>query len=162
MSITIGTCAIRGLYSILCRDADTASGGVEPSEVVLHAPGFYKLEGLAALEDLPGDGIDRRIEIRYAGTDGWHTYASSASTTRMRSLDLIVSVGYFAGTHDGETQAIIADDDELLGLAIKTSSSWPKCTTGCVNGYWPLRSTLTYIEANRYILEILVRATVTA
>lgn len=162
MSITIGTCVISGLYSILCRDPDTASGGVDPSETELHANGFYKLEGLAALEDLPGDGIDRRIEIQYAGTDGWHTYASSASTTRLRTLDLVVRVGYFAGTHDGETQAIIADDDELLGLAIKTSSNWPACANGCINGYWPVRSSLTYIEANRYILEILVRCTVTA
>lgn len=157
----VGTCAMLGLYSIVCRDPDTASGGATPSEALLHASGFLRHSGTSILDDIPGDGIDRRVDIVYIGTDSWHTYNSSSASSKMRSFPLLVRIGYFAGSHDIETQAIMADDDQLVCEEIRKSWLWPDCSAGCVNGYYPLSSGVVELEDDRYILEIRVEVTVT-
>lgn len=153
-------CAIAGLYDIICQDEDTASGGVTPSEVILHAQGFTRHEGTTPFNDLPGDGIDRRVEIVYPGTDSWNTYTSSSASVRMRQFDAVVRVGYFAGSHFDETYQIMADDDRLIGLAVKYGPL-PDCSGTCVNGYYPVGSNVAALDNTRYVLEIQVRTVVT-
>lgn len=78
----------------------------------------------------------------------------------MRLVPLVVRVGYFAGSHQDRTHGIMADDDRLLGLAIK-SAALPDCTGGCVNGYYPVGSSVVMLDPTRWVLEINVRVTVT-
>ena len=153
-------CAIAGLYDIICRDEETAEGGITPSEDTLHASGFTKHEGTTPFNDLPGDGIDRRVEILYPGTDAWTTYASSYASVRMRQFEAVVRVGYFAGSHFDETHAIIADDDRAIGLGIR-DGTLPTCSSGCVNGYYPIGSSVVELDPTRLVLEIRVRTVVT-
>lgn len=156
----MSTCAINGLYATICRDPDTASGGLTPSEEVYHASGFLRYEGTAPFDDLPGDGLDRRVEVVYAGTDDWTGYTSSSSSIRMRTFELVIRVGYFAGSHQDVTHGIMADDDRLIGLAVK-GAALPDCTGHCVNGYYPVGSSVTMLDATRWVLEHVVRVTVT-
>lgn len=158
--MSVGTCAINGLYTIICRDPDTALGGTTPSETVYHAAGFYRHFG-DRLDYLPGDGIDRKVQIKYEGTRSWHSLASSAVSDRMRTFVITIRVGYFAGSHVDETMAIIADDEQEIAKAIALSASWPVCTNGCVNGYVPKSSNVLRLDDTRYVLEIAVDTQVT-
>lgn len=153
-------CAFNGLYSMIARDPDTAAGGVDPSETIYHADGFQRYRG-EELETLPGDGLDRRMQITYNGTTKWHTYADSVQNTRMRSFTVTIRVGYFAGDHVDETMAIMADDEQVIAKAIAKSANWPDCTNGCVNGYVPKSSNVLKLDPRRYILEIPVEVQVT-
>lgn len=159
--MSVGACAIEGLYAALCRDPDTAAGGVTPSEDTYHASRFFRHVGTAPFNDLPGDGLDRCVEVVYPGADAWTGYTSSSASPRMRLVPLVVRVGYFAGSHQDQTHAIMADDDRLLGLAIK-AADLPRCTGSCVNGYYPTNSTVVMLDPTRWVLEITVRVTVTA
>jgi len=160
--VSVGTCAIEGLYTILCRDKDTAAGGLTPSETVLHASGFYRHFG-DRIDILPGDGIDRKVQIVYEGTSKWTNISSGSSgTTRMRTFQVVVRVGYFSGDHVDETMMIIADDEQEMVKEIAFSTNWPTgCSSGCVNGYVPKTSTVKRLDDTRYVLEITLDVQVT-
>lgn len=158
--MSVGTCAINGLYSIICRDPDTAAGGTSPSEAVLHAPGFLRHVG-EPIDELAGQGMDRKVQIMYDGTKEWLKYGNSQHATRMRNFGVTVRIGYFAGSHVDQTMAIMADDEQAIAKAIAVSQNWPACTGGCVNGYIPGSSDVINLDDKRYILELSVAVQVT-
>lgn len=109
--------AIAGMYALLCRDPDTADGGLTPVADPYHAPAFTRLDS-GRLEDLAPLGMDRRIHIEYSGTEAWHTLGN------MQTFGVTVRVGYFAGEHTEETRAIMFDDEHLIGAALSYSGNW--------------------------------------
>lgn len=157
----IGTCAFNGLYTAICRDKDTAAGGLNPDNTVLHASGFYRHFG-DRIDELPGDGIDRKVQVVYEGTDKWIPYGSSNTSTRMRDFTVVIRIGYFAGSHVDETMAVIADDEHQIAAVIAKSTSFPTCSPGCVMGYVPASSNVVKLDNTRYILEIVVGVQVMA
>lgn len=146
----VATCAMRRLSDIICRDIDTAAGGLTPSESVVHAPGFTRLATGQKLQELPGDGIDRVVAVAYDGTAKWHSMAN------MRTFTIRVRIGYFAGSHDDDTQRIILDDEQVITQALSLSSNWTDscAANGTIYGYIVRPSVLTLLEADRYILEL--------
>lgn len=160
--MSVGTCAINGLYDILCRNVDTADGGTTPSETLLHAPAFYRHFG-DRIDTLLGDGLDRKVQVVYDGTVKWIGISSGSSgSTRMRNFNVKIRVGYFAGSHVDETMMVMADDEQEIIKAIAFSPNWPTgCTSGCVNGYVPKGSSVRTLDATRYILEITVEVQAT-
>lgn len=154
-------CGILGLYAIICRDPDTATGGLDPADTVLHAPGFYRHDR-QRLEDLTGSGIDRKVQIVYLGTSRWHTYVEPTTGFQMRTEAVKIRVGYFAGDHVNETMASIAEDNQQIAHAISKTSNHPVCDPGeCVNGYVPRSSEVIKIDEQRYVLEIEIAMQVT-
>lgn len=151
----VGTCAFNGLYDIICRNPDTAAGGLDPDSTVYHASGFYRHVG-DELDDLPGDGLDRKVQIKYEGTGEWHSYANSASSHWMRTFNVVIRIGYFAGSHVDETHATLGDDEQLIGQAIARTANLPVCTNGCVSAYMPQSSNVVKLDDDRLILEISV------
>ena len=158
----VATCAINAVYATVCQDPDTAAGGLTPGDTTTHAPHFQRHVG-EAIDTLPGDGLDRKVQVVYNGTDEWHPYSNSVSSTRMRTFGITVRIGYFAGAHVDETHAIMADDDQLISNAMALAVNWPSdCTGGCVNGIMPGASRVLELDRQRYILEIDFTVQVTA
>lgn len=158
--MSVANCAIQGIYNILCRNVDTAAGGIAPSEVVLHASAFYRHFG-DRLDTLPGDGLDRKVQIVYDGTSKWHSLTSSSTLTRMRTFQVTIRVGYFSGSHVDETMIIMADDEQEIIKALALSANWPECSSGCLNGYVPKTSAVKRIDDTRYVLELALDVQVT-
>lgn len=154
------TCALAGLYNIICRDPETATGGLDPVDVDLHAPGFYRSER-EELEFLTGQSIDRRVRIEYDGTSGWPTLFNPVVGATMRTFLVTIRVGYFVGDHGPESFIVMAEDGSQIVNAISRSGNWPQCVSGCVNGYVPLDSNLVRIDSTRYTWDIVVSVTVT-
>lgn len=152
-------CAINGLYAIICRDPETASGGIDPVEVELHAPGFYRSER-EDLDFLTGQAIDRRVRILFDGTAAWPTLVNPILGFTMRTFIATIQIGYFVGDHRPESMEVIAEDDGLILNALSRQSNWPTCTSGCVNGYVVLASRRIRVDATRDIWEIEVAVTV--
>lgn len=154
-------CAINGLYAIICRDPDTAAGGLTPSDVVLHSAGFYRHDR-QRLEDLTGSGIDRKVQIMFNGTAGWLTYVDPTNGFQMRNEIATIRVGYFVGDHVNESMITMAEDKEQIARAISKTRNQPVCDPGqCVNGYIPQSSEVKKIDEQRYVLEIEVRLQLT-
>lgn len=145
----VGTCTFNWLYSALCRDPDTASGGVTPLNTTLHpSPAFFRHDR-SPLEELESEAIDRKVQIIYEGTDEWLPLTPGTHGL-MRDYGVTIRVGYFTGDHDWRSQAIIADDEHSIALALADRASWPSC----VNAITPRTSSLTPIDEVRSILEM--------
>lgn len=153
-------CAIQGIYDIICRDPETASGGIEPGNVELHAPGFYRHDR-EELEFLTGNSIDRKVQIMADGTRSWIPLANPVLGFRMRTFIATIRIGYFVGDHGPESMTIMADDDAKILNAISRQSNWPTCSSGCINGIVPMGSNRVRVDATRHIWEIPVLVTVT-
>ena len=159
--MSTANCAVLGIYNIICRDADTAAGGTPPSETVLHAAAFYRHLG-DRIDTLLGDGIDRKVQITYEGTSKWHSLTSSSTSSRMRTFQVVIRIGYFAGSHVDETMIIMAADEQEIIKALALSANWPECAEGCLNGYVPKTSSVKRLDDTRYVLEIALDVQVTS
>lgn len=158
----IGTCAIEGLYSIICRDDVTAAGGLTPENTDRHADGFYRV-GRKLLEQLDGEDIDRKVEVIYDGTGAWVGLMSTYDAQRERRFTVTIRVGYFTGDHEMESMSIAADDEHQICKAIMVQANWPTCTGGgCVEAYMPRSSTFQSISEEQWVLEIEVEVQVKA
>lgn len=154
------SCAIDGLYATICRDPETAAGGIDPPNPVLHAPGFYR-QDREDLEFLTGQSIDRKVQIVPDGTQSWIPLANPVLGFTMRSFVVVIRIGYFVGDHGPESFQVMADDDAKIMYAISRSSNWPSCPNICVNGIVPLSSNRIRVDSTRHIWEITVQVTVT-
>lgn len=155
------TCAIDGLYDIICRDPDTAAGGLTPGDTDLHASGFFRHDR-EPLERLESEAIDRKVQIVYDGTDEWHPLSpGGAGGPMMRTFRVVIRVGYAVGDHEFRSYPIIGDDEQQIVEAIMNQSNWPVCASGCLNGYVPAESAIAYPDEIRRILEIAVLVQVT-
>ena len=152
-------CAIDGLYAIICRDPETAEGGLDPVDVDLHAPGFYRHDR-EELDFLTGNSIDRKVRVVFDGTDGWPTLINPVLGFTMRSFIATIQIGYFVGDHRPESMAVMAEDDAQILNALSHASNWPACASGCINGYVVLSSRRIRIDATRDKWEIDVEITV--
>lgn len=154
-------CAMNGLYTIICRDPDTAAGGLTPNDGVLHLPGFYRHDR-QRLESLTGSGIDRKVQIVYKGTSRWTTYVDPTTGFQMHDEIAVIRVGYFTGDHVNETMIVMGEDGQQIARAISKTINQPACDPGeCVNGYIPQSSEVTKIDEQRYVLELEVLMKVT-
>lgn len=155
-------CAIDAIYSTICRDAETAGGGLDPSETVLHAPGFYRHDR-SELETLTGSAIDRKVQVIADGTTSWVPLYNPVIGVRIRCFNVFVRIGYFVGDHMTESFAVIGDDDLLIRNALIDQNNWPDCTVGCVNGIVPVSARRVEVDGDpaRHIWEITVEVTVT-
>lgn len=144
-------CAMEGIYDMICRDPDTATGGVDPSETNYHGEGFYR-EDRVRLDNLEGSSIDRKVSIRYDGTIE-HDKISNGNK-RGRRFGVTIRVGYYAGDHHNLTHMIANDDELLIIKRLRLQQYWP--SDCCVQGYIPQESTFQDIDGDRYILEIAV------
>ncbi|MEK9735835.1 MAG: hypothetical protein VW239_00765 [Candidatus Nanopelagicales bacterium] len=146
----VGTCTFNWLYSTICRNPDTASGGVTPLNTSLHpAPAFFRHDR-SPLEELESEAIDRKVQIVYTGTDEWLPLLPGTSGL-MRDYGVTIRVGYYVGDHDWRSQAIIADDEHSITLALADRANWPSC----INALTPRNSSLTPLEdGTRAILEM--------
>jgi hypothetical protein len=149
----IGTCAISGLYNIICRNDETAAGGLDPADVTRHADGFYRV-GRKLLEHLDGEDIDRKVEILYGGTSEWIGLMSTYDAQRERRFSVTIRIGYFTGDHEMETMMIAADDEHQICKAIMVQANWPTCTSGCVEAYMPQSSSFQALNEEQWVLEI--------
>jgi hypothetical protein len=157
----IGTCAIDGLYNTICRNEETAAGGLNPEDTTRHADGFYRIER-TELDDLEAEGCDRRVEIVYQGTNEWIGMPATYQQQRERRFGVVIRVGYFAGDHELETQRIASDDDHAICSALFLQSNWPLCTGGCVEAYLPVSSSFVRHSKTKWVLEIQVTIQVKA
>lgn len=157
----IGTCAINGLYTIICRDPDTAAGGLTPENVTRHADGFYRI-ARTTLDSIEGEAYDRRVEIVYGGTNEWIGMPATYAQQRERRFGVTIRVGYFVGDHEMETQPIAADDDHAICKAIFLQANWPLCSGGCVEAYLPVSSNFFQVSETKWMLEIDVSVQVKA
>lgn len=155
-------CAISAIYECICRDEETAAGGLDPSEATLHAPGFYRHKR-SELEQLTGSAIDRKVQVIASGTDSWVPLYNPVFGVKTRCYYVTVRVGYFVGDHMTESFAVIGDDDLLIRNAIVDQNNWPDCSVGCVNGMVPIDARRIEVDGDpaRHIWEILVEVTVT-
>lgn len=155
-------CAIDAIYATICRDPETASGGLTPSESTLHAPGFYRHDR-SELDALTGNSIDRKVQVMSDGTAGWVPLYNPVSGVKIRRFSLIVRVGYFVGDHMTESFAIMGDDDLIISNALIDSTNWPDCAVGCVNGIVPVGGRRVEVDGDptRHVWEITVEVTVT-
>jgi hypothetical protein len=159
----IGTCAIEGIYNIICRNPDTAAGGLDPENITRHADGFYRI-GRKTLEELEGEDIDRKVEVIYSGTSEWVGLMSTYDAQRTRRFGVLVRVGYFTGDHEMESMPIAADDDHQICKALMVQANWPTSCSGggCVEAYIPVSSSFQQLNDEQWLLEIEVTVQVTA
>lgn len=148
--------AVEGIYTILCRDPDTAAGGMDPSETTLHSEGFYR-EDRITLRDIEGSGIDRRVQILCEGTEGWGALNNGLGGKRQRQFGCTVSIGYFHGDNLWKSRMIAMDDEQKFGHLIGQRSNWPSDSAyGCVQGYMLRDSRFEQLDRDRYILHIYI------
>lgn len=159
----IGTCAINGLYNIVCRNAVTAAGGLNPENVDLHTDGFYRVERME-LDDYESQDFDRRVQIDYVGTAEWIGLMGTYDQQRERRFGVLMRIGYFVGDHEADSHMIAADDDHAICKAIMLQANWPVgCTGGgCVNAYIPVGSGFVRVDEKRWVLEISITVQVTS
>ena len=142
---------MRGVYTLICRDPETASGGIDPVNVELHAPGFYRTDR-EELEFLTGQSIDRRVQVMADGTPRFT--ALRIGQNRLRTFGLTIRVGYFLGDHFIESMDAMADDDSLILRTLSKQENWPDCrgiTNVQVTGSRRVR-----LDSTRQILEVYV------
>ena len=149
----IATCAIEGLYALICRDPDTAAGGVDPLNTCLHDDGFYRLFS-DRLEELEGQGIDRKVEINYGGTNSWYPMVNGVGGKLRRTFTAEVNIGYFMGDHWTESMSVIGDDEQSIAQVVRVQSNYPSCSGGCVLGYVPTGSSVSRIAEDAAVLTI--------
>lgn len=154
------TCAVNGVYSVICRDPETAAGGLDPFDPLLHAPGFYRHER-EDLEFLTGTAIDRKVQVVPVGLQGWIPLANPVLGFDMRAFHVVVRVGYFVGDHATESFEVMVDDDSQIIDALIRASNWPTCSSSCINGVIPLESNRVRVDHTRFIWEITVEIRVT-
>jgi hypothetical protein len=159
----IVTCAINGLYNIICRDPETAAGGLTPEDVNRHADGFYRI-GRVTLDQLDGEDIDRKVEIIYNGTDDWVGLMATYDQQRQRRFGVTIRIGYFVGDHEMESQPIAGDDEHQICKAIMIQNNWPSSCSGggCIEAYIPVSSSFSQINEEQWLLEIEVTVQVKA
>lgn len=147
----VSTCAIRGLYNIICRDPDTAEGGLDP--------GFF-IEDKIDLDFLETSGIDRKVQIEYLGTDSWGETKMGRGGKVKRTFNVNIRIGYWFGDDRVNTQMAIADDEQRIGRSLLQWDNWPECENGCVMGYMPDSSRFERLDENRGVNNITVEITV--
>jgi len=153
-------CVMRGIYTFLCRDADTGEGGLAPTTTDLHADCFSRYME-HRLDVVMGEAIDRKVQIEYGGLSEMPPLANGTGTKRRRIFKINIRIGYFAGDHNDETHAVIAADDHLIQVEIARPANYPASCEGiCVEGIIPLSSEVITLDTNRYILEITARVQV--
>lgn len=157
--MSVSKCAINGLYNMICRDPDTAEGGLDPSETEKHGDGFYRVDRVN-LDDIPDMGLDRKVQIVYNGTVSYGTVTNGLGAKRQRTYAVILRIGYACGDNPFDSFQIIDDDEMLVAKRIHQSAYWPDCQSGCVQGYVPVSSSIYEIGDGKYILEILIEITV--
>lgn len=153
------TCAIGGLYNMICRDPDLATGGLDPCENELHADGFYA-EKHRDIEELDVTGIDRRVQVIYNGQDELLDFVNGIGTLRQKTFTVIVKIGYATGNHLYDSYPIIGDDEHLITKKIGQVKYWPECVRGCVQGYITQTSATNRLDADRTVLEMTVAVTI--
>lgn len=144
-------CTLRGLTDIICRDPETAQGGLTPGNTDLHAPGFYRTDR-EELEFLSGQSIDRRVQVIPTGMDNWTSMNIAGG--RLHTVQGKIRIGYFLGDHAIDSFGVIADDDSQIMQVLSKQSNWPACR-GLVN-LRPLGSNVVRVDTTRQINEILV------
>lgn len=142
-------CSIQGIYDVICRDPETASGGLDPLNVELHAPGFYRTDR-EDLEFLVGPSIDRKVQVMVDGTNKW--LPINVGTKRLHVLGVTIRIGYFTGDHALATFEAMADDDALILRTLSKQSNWPACRG--LSNVKVLGSKPVKLEGNRQVLEI--------
>lgn len=152
-------CIRNALIAAICRDPETAEGGLDPYPSDYHAPGFY-LQDRETLEFLTGQSIDRRVEIAFKGTEEWLPLANPVSGFDMLPLTIVIRVGYFVGDHGPESFIVMAEDDRLIQNAILSQSNWPECDGLCISGLIPVSGERIRIDSTRHVWEITVEAVV--
>lgn len=150
------TCAIQGIYNIICRHPETAEGGISPQNKDLHASSFARCER-DTLTRLTGNAFDRSVQILFEGTDSITALASTVTGYRQRTVMLTIQVGYFVGDHEAASTTVIAQDDGDIIRELSKSINWPDCQTGCINGIIPINSIRTVIDDSRQMLEFRVQ-----
>lgn len=159
----IATCAINGIYNIICRNAETAAGGLDPDNTVLHADGFYRVERME-LDDYEGQDFDRRVQVDYVGTSEWLGLMATYDQQRERRFGVIIRIGYFTGDHEADSHMVAGDDDHQINKALMLQANWPTSCTGggCVNAYIPVSSGFSRVDEKRWVLEIALTVQVTS
>lgn len=152
-------CLVNKLYEVICRDPDTATGGITPTESTYHADCFARYN-IERLERLKGSAFDRKVQIEYKGALAFGTLTNGIGGKRSRNIMVSIRVGYYLGDHDMLSQPIIGADDFLISKTISKPSNYPVCEAGCVMGIVPLSSSVTILDAERQLLEINVQCTI--
>jgi hypothetical protein len=148
-------CAINALYTLICRDPDTAAGGLDPTDTTLHGPGFYRHDR-ERLEQLPGPGLDRKVQIKWLGTDQWHTYVAPNTGFKMHTDPVMIRIGYYVNDHVNDSLLAMSEDNQQIAKTISRMVNYPTCAVGCVSGFIPASSEVIKLDELRYVLEITV------
>lgn len=153
------SCAINGIYNMICRDPDFATGGLDPCEKELHASGFYA-EKHRDIEDLDLTGIDRRFQIEYNGQDELLDFVNGTGGKRQKTFTVTLKVGYATGNHLYDSYPIIGQDEHLITKRLGQKQYWPTCVDGCVQGYITTASATERLDADRVLLTMTVAVTI--
>lgn len=116
-------------------------GGITPAASDYHVPYFSRARG-NRLDDLPGDGIDRIIEVKYTGTENWPALGT------MQNIGGLIRVGYFAGEHKDHTYSIMQADEHLIGRSVNYQGKWLGAAMIARPG------DITDVGEDRFIMEI--------
>lgn len=146
-------CLIEHLYDVICRDPDTAAGGLDPTMSDYHAEGFYRLDK-DSLDKIKGSAIDRKVQILYTGSNQFGSLTNGIGNKRHKFINVLIRVGYYVGDRDAAASQIIGADEFLITKNITKPSNYPACVEGCVMGIDPLSSIISELDAERRVLEI--------
>jgi hypothetical protein len=145
-------CVINGLYTGICRDADTGEGGITPTDNDFHLP-YFQRSKREELREKTGGAIDRCVQIEYKGTRG----VKPIGGNKNRHTDhVMVSVGFFAGDHHDQTHVIMHADDKLLQNFLVHPDNYPTCAGTCVEKIEIVNSDVVKLGREQYILEVLI------
>jgi len=147
------TTGLNGLYTLICRNPETAGGGLAPSEAIYHSEAGFIYDERVKIDSLESSAIDRRVEVIYNGTIAWGNVVNGL-TRKQRRVGVVVRIGYYVGDHELESYKIMGDDEQIICNAVLNPSTWPEGIKGCVQGYIPQTSQVQVLDANRMVLEI--------
>lgn len=140
-------CAVDAIYAAICRDVETASGGLDPLDTTYHAEGFYRYDR-DELEFLTGQSIDRRVQVTVDASRGIAGLITRGE--QIREITLTLHIGYFLGDHASASNFVIAQDTRQIQQRLSKQSTWGACGRLSVK---PVKSRPYKVDNSRIIWE---------
>lgn len=140
-------CAVDAIYAAICRDVETASGGLDPLDTTYHAEGFYRYDR-DELEFLTGQSIDRRVQVTVDASRGIAGLITRGE--QIREITLTLHVGYFLGDHASASNFVIAQDTRQIQQLLSRQSTWGACGRLSIK---PVKSRPYKVDNSRIIWE---------
>lgn len=146
MSTGVSADAIEGLYTVICRNPTTGTGGLTPTDTSFHSKYFERYEDGEPFESVAN--ADRLVFISYTG----HTQSGSLAHPEKDHwiFGVDIQIRYHSGDHDAHTQLIMADDFHLIAKNVGAEGSRPE---GCY-GYVVRTSDVIATDDENYIVII--------